>query len=223
MQKFETSKLFYGKYLYKLCIRNSIGSIFRGRKLSFAREHLDKLQRQYEHREPLIITHWLREQAVSEQAFLDARKLYKFISRTDDYTLRIQGCTLCVYSNNRTWIHTLKSAINKDSLLEFWEPNPKNLKYLNPNTVIVDEDNGHKYKVTLGPGLADTYGFVRWADKNSEKVKVGPVLHECLTENLPVSNMYFYARDEKILQLCTLMLSNIRRVDKLVVKANIDK
>ena len=38
-----------------------------------------------------------------------------------------------------------------------------------------------------------------------------------------VSDLYFYARDEKTLQLCSLMLSNVRRVDKLVVKSDIDK
>jgi len=30
--------------------------------------------------------------------------------------------------------------------------------------------------------------------------------------------MYFYARDDRTLQLCNIMLSNIRRIDKLVVK-----
>ena len=44
-----------------------------------------------------------------------------------------------------------------------------------------------------------------------------------LETNGYVSDLYFYARDEKTLQLCSLMLSNIRRVDKLVVKSNLDK
>ena len=38
-----------------------------------------------------------------------------------------------------------------------------------------------------------------------------------------VSDLYFYARDEKTVQLCGLMLSNIRRVDKLVLKSSLDK
>jgi hypothetical protein len=223
LQKFETSKLFYGKYLYKLCFNCSIARIFRDKNLSYAREVLDTLQTQYDNGENLCLTFWLRQQTVSEQAFLDARKLYKFISRIDDYTLRIQGPNVSVYSNNREWLHTLKSAINKNSLLEFWEPNPKNIDLLTPNHIIVDKDNGYRYKVTLGPGLCDTFGFAKWAKNNPKQVKVGPILMEGLTNNSYVSDMYFYAKDEKILQLCGLMLSNIRRVDKLVVKANIDK
>jgi len=223
LQKFETTKLFYGKYLYKLQLTNSIGRIFRDKNLSYAREVLDSLQLQYEHGDPLRLTFWLREQAVTEQSFLDARKLFKFLSKIDDYTLRIQSNTISVYSNDREWLHTLKSAINKNFVNEIWEPNPKSINYLDANTIIVDKDNGYQYKVTLGPGLSDTVGFASWALNNEEKVKVGPVLLDALRDNQWVSDMYFYARDEKILQLCTLMLSNIRRVDKLVVKANIDK
>jgi hypothetical protein len=223
LQKFETTKLFYGKYLYKLQLTNSIGRIFRDKNLSYAREVLDSLQLQYEQGEPLRLTFWLREQVVTEQSFLDARKLFKFLSKIDDYTLRIQSNTINVYSNNREWLHTLKSAINKNFVNEMWEPNPKSISHLNANTIIVDKDNGYQYKVTLGPGLSDTVGFAAWSLNNQEKVKVGPVLLDALRDNQWVSDMYFYARDEKILQLCTLMLSNIRRVDKLVVKANIDK
>lgn len=202
---------------------NSIGRIFRDKNLSYAREVLDSLQLQYEQGEPLRLSFWLREQPVTEQSFLDARKLYKFLCKIDDYTLRIQANRISVYSNNREWLYTLKSAINKNYINEIWEPNPKSIKHLNENSIIVDKDNGFEYKVTLGPGLYDTFGFASWANNNQEKVKIGPVLLNALRENQWVSDMYFYARDEKILHLCTLMLSNIRRVDKLVIKANIDK
>jgi hypothetical protein len=38
-----------------------------------------------------------------------------------------------------------------------------------------------------------------------------------------VNGMYFYARDERIIQLCHLMLDNIRRIDKVIYKQDIDK
>ena len=115
MKKLETTKLFWGKYLYKLAINNSIGSIFRDKNLSHAREVLDTLQQQYESGQPLVLKSFARVLSVSELSFLDARKLYKFLVRArDDYTLRIQNINISVYSNNHEWIHTLKSAINKD-------------------------------------------------------------------------------------------------------------
>ena len=71
--------------------------------------------------------------------------------------------------------------------------------------------------------LSDNSGFANWAKNNTKQVKIGPVLMKSLETNGYVSDLYFYARDEKTLQLCSLMLSNIRRVDKLVVKSNLDK
>ena len=224
MKKLETTKLFWGKYLYKLAINNSIGSIFRDKNLSHAREVLDTLQQQYESGQPLVLKSFARVLSVSELSFLDARKLYKFLVRArDDYTLRIQNINIRVYSNNHKWIHTLKSAINKDNLLELWEPNPSHIPTLDSNTIIVDSSNGYEYKVTFGVNVGDTSGFANWAKNNTRQVKVGPVLLEQLTYNGYVNDMYFYARDEKTLQLCSLMLSNVRRVDKLVVKSDIDK
>lgn len=223
LKKFETTKLFWGKYLYKLCIKNGIGTIFRDKNLSYAREVLDTLQQQYEEGEPLIASRFFREIPVTEISFLDARKLYKFLSKQNDWTLRIEGATTCIYSNNREWLHTLKSSINKENLLEFYEPNPNHLKYLEPNTIIVDISNGYEYKVTLGSKIGDTSGFANWAKHNPNQVRVGPQLQHNLEHNSYVSDMYFYARDEKTLQLCSLMLSNIRRIDKLVVKSNLDK
>jgi hypothetical protein len=223
LKKCETTKLFWSKYLYKLCIHNGIGTIFRDKNLSYAREVLDKLQQQYEEGDPLVVTRYFRETPVTELSFLDARKLYKFVSKTDDYTLRIEGTTVCIYSNNREWIHTLKSAINKANLLELWEPNPDHLTHLEPNTIIVENDNGYNFKVTLGPGVGDTSGFANWAKNNPKQVKVGPQLQHNLEHNSYASDMYFYARDEKTLNLCELMLSNIRRIDKLVVKSYLDK
>ena len=57
-----------------------------------------------------------------------------------------------------------------------------------------------------------------WASNNPNLIKIGPKLQQELFVNGYVSGMYFYARDDRTLQLCNLMLSNIRRIDKLVVK-----
>lgn len=223
MKNLETTKLFWGKYLYKLSINNGIGHIFRDRNLSYVREVLDKLQQQYDSGNTLVIENYFRQIPVKELSFLDARKLYKFLSKTDDYTLRIEGSTVAIYSNNREWLHTLKSAINKDNLLELWEPNPGHLSQLDANTIIVDKSNGYDYKVTFGPKIADTAGFANWAKNNQKQVRVGPTLMDNLERSGYVSDLYFYARDEKTLRLCELMLSNIRRIDKLVVKSDLDK
>lgn len=223
LKKLETTKLFWGKYLYKLSINNGIGYIFRDKNLSYVREVLDKLQQQYESGESLIMSSFSRETPVKELSFLDARKLYKFLSKNDDYMLRIEGATVSIYSNDKEWLHTLKSAVNKTNLLELWEPNPNHLSHLDQHTIIVDKDNGYGYKVTFGPKIADTAGFANWARNNEKHVRVGSKLMNNLERSGYVSDLYFYARDERTLRLCELMLTNIRRVDKLVLRTSLDK
>ena len=181
------------------------------------------MQRSYEEGGPIKFERYMRIDHVTESHFLDARRLYKFLSKTDDYTLRIEGSTTSVYSNNREWLHTVKSAMQKDNLLEFWEPDPTYIDLLDSNTIIVDHDNGYKFKVTFGPAISDTRGFANWAKNNPTQVRVGAQLMHNLENDGYVCDMYFYAKNEKIINLCSLMLSNIRRIDKLVVKADLDK
>ena len=223
MRKFETTKLFWNKYLYKLTINNRIGNIFRYKNLSYARSVLDGMQRAYEAGDPIKLERFRRCDLVTESHFLDARRLYKFLSKTNEYTLRIEGNTTGIYSNNREWLHTIKSSLHKENLLEFWEPDPIGIELLEVNTIIVDTPILFQYKVMLGSGTMSLTGFANFAAANPKQIKIGPVLKQELEKNGYVSGMYFYARDEKVLQLCSLMLDNIRRVDKIVAKQSLDK
>jgi len=223
LQNHQTTKLFWGEYLYKFTFNNSIGYIFRDKNFSRAREVLDQLQTDYERGNPLIIKKWSREVPLSELSFLDAKTLYKFLSRASNYQLRIEGNSTNIYSNNKEWLHTIKCAINKSNWVGFWEPSEYSINILTPNTIMVDKANGYEFKVTLGPKQSDTHGFANWARGNPNQVRVCPVLMNNLESQGFVSYLYFYARDEKTVQLCSLMLSNIRRVDKLVVQPINDK
>jgi len=222
LKKCETTKLFWGKYLYKLVIRNTLAPCFRGKNFSYARDVLDELQRAYEKGLPLIRSLSLREQPITEQAFLDARNLYSKFKKYDDFLLRIEMSTLGVYSNDKDWLLHLSQTVTSNTVEELWEPSLDHLDILTENTIIVDTDNGYKYKVTLGNKPGDN-GFANFAITNPHLVKVGPVLMEEMRNNGYVNNMYFYARDDKVIQLCNMLLPNIRRIDKLVVKSNIDK
>ena len=56
----------------------------------------------------------------------------------------------------------------------------------------------------------------------NEKVQC-PICLETIERNGYTRGMYFYVRDEKILQLLSLFVSKLARVDKLVYNPNIDK
>ena len=53
MIKYETKKLFYDKYLYKLGVHNPLGFIFRNKNLSHARSVIDDLQLSQEEDQPI--------------------------------------------------------------------------------------------------------------------------------------------------------------------------
>jgi hypothetical protein len=222
LQKRETTKLFWGEYLYKLSIINPLSPIFREKNLSNARQVLDKLQHEYEKGERLTLQLGIREKPVTEDGFLDAKKLYKFFSRFDNFKLRVENIYMAVYANDLAWINSIIKELNPRTLISLHEPNDKYLSELKPNTILVEESNGYEFKVTLGQ-RAGTPEFAAWAENNPKLVKMGPIAKEEHLNSGYVNGMYFYARDERTLQLCSLMLSNIRRIDKLVVKSDIDK
>jgi hypothetical protein len=221
LKKCETTKLFWDKYPYKLALRNRIGSIFRDKNLSHARSVLDNMQRDYEAGDPIKLERYKRCDFVSESHFLDARRLYKFLSKRNDYTLRIEGVSVSIYALDREWLHTVKSAMHKENLIEFWEPAGSSI--LEANTILVKEPFPYKLKVTLGTGSMSTAGFANFAKTNPKQIRLGPVLLQELEQDGYVNGMYFYARDERTLQLCNLMLDCIRRIDKIVAKQSLDK
>lgn len=222
MNLYETTKLFWGKYLYKLAIRNELAPIFRCKNLSNARQELDNLQLNYEAGIPLERVSWNRIHYATEHAFIDAKLLYTNFKTADDYLLRIQGTRMNIYSNDHSWLKYIASILARDSVCEFWEPNIDNIDVLDSNTIIVPKSNGYEYKITLNRVLGSD-GFATFATANPHLIKAGPVLMEEMTASGYCNNLYFYARDMKVVQLCSLLLNNIRRIDKLVVKSYIDK
>lgn len=222
MNLYETTKLFWGKYLYKLAIRNELAPIFRCKNLSNARQELDNLQLNYEAGLPLERVSWNRIHYATEHAFIDAKLLYTNFKTADDYLLRIQGTRMNIYSNDHSWLKYIASILARDSVCEFWEPSIDNIDVLDSNTIIVPKSNGYEYKITLNSVLGND-GFATFATANPHLIKAGPVLMEEMTASGYCNNLYFYARDMKVVQLCSLLLNNIRRIDKLVVKSYIDK
>lgn len=222
MKIYETNKLFYEKYFYKLRLRNSLAVYFREKNLPLTRQVLDKLQQQKENSIPLEVVRGLRQYYITDQDFSDAKKLYAAFSNFEDYKLRVEQMYLNVYSDNKQWIEGVLRSVSVSSLSEFWEPSTDNIELLEKNVILVPENTGYEYKVTFGSKKGEPE-FASWAKSNPKQIKIGPVCYKELQTAGFVNGMYFYARDEKTLHLCNLMTANIRRIDKLIVKANIDK
>ena len=203
-------------------IHNALASIFREKNLSYARQILDKLQYEYELGNKLELPFGIRVKPISEEHFLDARRLYKLFSLINDFKLRVESNVINVYSNNIAWLDKVSTEISPSNAISMYRPKQNFKEQLDKNTILVKKSNGYQLKVTLG-GKRGSADLAHWAAANPSLVKLGPKLKEELLESGYVNGMYFYVRDERILHLCSLITDNIRRVDKLVVNTSLDK
>lgn len=213
MKRYNTPKLFYGKYCYKLIVRSPIANWFRSGDLSVIRETIDGLQQQYKEKKRIHIQTWLRTIDVSLQDLHDAQKIYTAISKQDDFRIRIEGFTIGLFSNDRDWLENLSKSISR-SVEEWWEPSI----VLQPNTLVMSptmKDWG--YKITLGSDVPA--GFFKWFELNQDKIKAGNTLRSNINHGQTyLSGYYFYVKNEKVLNLVTLVLGpSIQRIDKIVV------
>ena len=71
--KYETTKLFYNKYLYSLSVNSELTPIFRNKNFKYACTVLDKLQADFEAGRPLIRSFGRYEAPILLEHFLDAR------------------------------------------------------------------------------------------------------------------------------------------------------
>lgn len=219
LHRCETTKLFYDEYPYKLVVVNGLAHLFRDKNLSRAKEELDALQQLYEKGEPLERGSYHLRSPVEHDTFFEAKNLYIEFCKQDDFKLRISNPYMQIYTHDYDWLVMLSVKIK--SAYELWEPKQGNLSELGKNVILINHPTDFAYKVTLGDTCDSN--LANWIKNNIDKAKAGNVCLETIERNGYTRGMYFYVRDEKILQLLSLFVSKLARVDKLVYNPNIDK
>jgi hypothetical protein len=226
----ETNKLFYNQYLYKLAFSNNLNVIFRqefqkDKKLSYAREQIDKFAEQYRNNEPIMRQIWRTAVQVPEQDYLDAKELYSILKRSSDYKIRIDPqSTITIFSNNEDFLLEIAGRLKaKNKVLH--KPNENYAKILQEKTkiILVDKKPDLKLKINFNSKRCNKE-FANWIRANTDKARMGRIALENLESYGYLSGFYMYVRDEKVLNLVTLLAGNtIRSVEKLVYKGDIDK
>jgi len=230
LKQFESRKLFYTEYLYKLVFRNELNVIFRSElqkkeKLSYARQELDRLAESYRNNVPLNKKAWRADVSIDTHDYFDAMTIYTALKSSDEYKLRVDpGSCITLFSNNKTFLLDLANKLHTP-WLNFWEPNVEYVELLKTKTKIqiVDEPPKLPLKVWFNSNRINT-DFANWLRANNDKCKIGTIALEGLEKYGYLNGLYIYLRDEKILNLVTLLAGNsIRSVEKLVYVPNIDK
>ena len=112
-------------------------------------------------------------------------------------SLRVSNPRMNVYSHDRDWLLMLSVKIN--SACEFYEPSKQHLSMLSKNVILLDTIPEYEYKITLGDRCDSN--LANWIVNNPDKAKAGPVCLSTIARGAYTNGLYFYARDEKILQL----------------------
>lgn len=225
MKLFETTKLHYNKYLYKLVIINSCAPYFRtdfqkDGQYRYAREKLDNIHKHHNpNKHNIIIPFGRWSEYIPTEHYYDAITIFRYLKNTKekDFLVRVERNTMYLYSNNRNWLIKLGNKI-KQPFTEFWEPNPENLSFLqdNKNVIVVKNKPEYLYKCTFGkkPGNSS---LASWIDNNPSLAKIGDVAkEECYNQGW-VKGYYFWVKNEKALFIVQMIAGdNIVRVDKLV-------
>jgi len=213
-----------------LVFRNELNVIFRNElqkkeKLSYARSQLDALTEQYRNNNPLYKKAWRTDVSVDINDYFDAMAVYNTLKKTDEYKIRIDPySSVTLFSNNKDFLLELGNKLKTDSA-EFHQPNPDYIDILKSNAKIqiVDVLPKLPIKVWFNSNRINT-DFANWLRANNDKCKIGTIALESLEDYGYLNGLYIYLRDEKVLNLVTLLAgSSIRSVEKLVYRGDIDK
>ena len=230
LQQFESCKLFYSEYLYKLVFRNELNTIFRSdlqkkEKLSYARRELDRLAEDYRNNFPLFKRAWRTDISIANNDYFDAMTVYSALKHSNEYKLRIDPYSkITLFSNNKEFLVDLGSKLKTDTL-KFWKPDPNHIEILKSKTKIqiVDEPPALPLKVWFNSTRVNQ-DFASWIYANRDKCKIGTIALDSLENYGYMNGLYIYLRDDKVLSLVTLLAgSSIRSVEKLVYRGDIDK
>ena len=193
MIKYETTKLFYDKYLFKLGIYNPVAFIFRNKNLSHARTIIDDLQLHQE--EPIqykTCSDALRHIDLTVDELHDLKYLLTQFQDQTDFMVRCEQNKMGIFSNNDSWLKRVGKKL--DCVCDFYEPADSTIDLLlnSKNVLIKNAPFDHKYKVTLGENSIDR-NFYNWAKNNPDKVRVSPGLLRTIQENGYVrANIYIF-------------------------------
>lgn len=211
----KTTKLFFGKYVYKVAVRLPVASKFRGNNLKRISEELESLKEQFANNKltRMQMGSWSRSSFTIEDVFL-GMNLVDVLETLSSYTLRVEGSTLGLYSNDDDFFHKVLSisGVYIEETSEPVDQKTKTFLLTTPKTIIRKEYT-HKYKVTVNALWESADNFKAWAVK-LPKIKT--------TNNKYRFGGHFYVADEKTLSLCHIFLADkIRKVEELVTTTEI--
>lgn len=227
LKKRKSNRLYFDQYAYKLQFFHKSCVLYRANTIGTAREKLTYLGDLLSNGVKGTLDIPTRKlfgvplRLESNREIDQAHVILNYLESRKDYKLRIEYPFMSVFSNDRDWLEEIVDKANLDA--ELWSPPKKAIPSLlnNPEITVVPSEPEYKLKVWVKTQTGEVpSSFVDWAVKNPDKIKMRP---KWVFDRPYLKSGYFYARDEKILEIINLMGIATRRVERLVYINDIDK
>jgi hypothetical protein len=212
LRTYETVKLHYGKYLYKLKIYNQLASIFRTEfqrdgKLAYAKNQLQDYNSRMFNGQILRKGKWTTT-IISNDDLQDANHIFTCLRYSKSYLIRCEHNSLMIYSNNLNFLSKIANGLKGDNV-ELWKPLKDNEQLLknNKNILIVDKPVEYKYKITFGRYKAKPE-LGSWLTINTDKSRAGNTFIKNCIESGYINGQYIFVRDDKVLFLVHMLVGN---------------
>lgn len=225
-KQYDTTKLFYKKYLYKVVIKNNLSTYFASyHSKKYTNEKLQGLERDLASNQKLVIQRWRTQTSITESELVDARKIFNSLEMYPDYRIRVEmGYNMTIFTNSVELVDKFKKEI-KYSIKGIWQPSNNMTPFLlqNIDTAIVKTKTPYEFRVYFNGRRIDP-NFAEWLKNNTDKSKIGEQTLRNIELGCYSSGNYFYIKNEKVLTMIRLIMGhNIQKVERLVYKGDIDK
>lgn len=194
IQTKQTTRLFIGKYKYKIVLLSKVASFFRSKDIDTIKKNIINCR--------ISPSPWQRNVAEVDLTF--AEKIAGFISTTDNFIIRIESPYLNFYTNTASDIEKL-AKVDPEHVKYVCLPAPGSEAELDLKKVIVKKID-HQYRVTMGRSRQNHNSFVDWCENHPDKVKLPKRAKHDLRRDHSWGGYYFYVKDEKTLTMVKMFV-----------------
>jgi hypothetical protein len=204
-----TTKLFLGKYSYKVVLAVPGAQYFRSNRLDST---LDQLKRIDVKTGTMSGNYYVSSSIKTDEDLKYAFKLHEFLSNITDYTLRVESPWISFYTSTKQDVDKLVKLSN--SRVKYVCKPDSNIN-LTANTVILPKIN-YEFRVVLGKTTQEHSTFIKWAETNN-KVKLTKSCVQALSRSRSWGGTYFYITGNNNLLLAKMHLGgSISKVEQII-------
>lgn len=148
---YDTTKVFYNKYIYKVDLLFPLGSIFRDKNWKWARTVIDSHKNGSDDKSYMFF----KFNRYPDEDYILAEKMYKFFTSLDkDYLIRIENPRMSFYTSEYKYVEFFLLEF-EDKVKSFTKPYNEYThdKLLNTKNIIIDEDSEWEYLLELDHGI----------------------------------------------------------------------